>query len=224
MLKFSEKAHRFVWLVGVLAIFCFCQTVIGQSGRRTKKETDVPPQTTDAPRQTAPVRLPQAEIDEPEESAPAVRVGSLKLVGEVQHNAAYYRSNELDNALKEGVRAFKDYAKTPLQLARGGRMNYTQAKEAAQKETGTFVLWLGFSTNIDNYGSIYLDFIQYAVLKPQTGRVLKRGQIVPGQPGITRTGGVLQLPPQTRRLSSHLAMRLGTREIAALLIRGGWIK
>ena len=100
-------------------------------------------------------------------------------------------------------------------------MTYPEAKEQAKKETDKFILWFGFAAKDDGYGNMYIDFIQYAVIKPKTAKVLTRGQVKPGQ--IQYPGGVTQIPTVRRRMSSLSEMKDGARQIAAILLRGGWL-
>ena len=89
------------------------------------------------------------------------------------------------------------------------------------------VLWLGFETKDDGYGNQYLDYVDYAVLRPQTAKVVTNGRIQPGEasPAITG-GGVVSLPRTTARSSPTQAnrqMQLIVDEVVSRLTHGGWI-
>ena len=216
MSRFSTKMCRIFWVFCVLTIFCFYQTTAAQSGRRPKKETT-------STQQTVPVESKPAETeDETQEDKIPVRISSLTVVGEVQHNFAYYKSNDLDIALKEFIRFLKFSSKSVPELMKDGKMNYAEAQERAKKETETFILWIGFAAKDDGSGNMYIDSIQYAVLKPKTAKVLTRGQFKPNQNQTLSTGGS-QIPTVRRRTSALLEMKSGVREIAAILLRGGWL-
>lgn len=217
MSRFSEKTCRIFWVFCVLTIFCFYQTTAAQSGRRPQKKND-------SVEQTAPVESEQSNTEtEIKETDAPVRISSLTVVGEVQHNFNYYKSNDVDIALKEFISFLKFSSKSVPQLTKGGKMNYSEAKEQAKKETDIFILWLGFSAKDDGYGNMYIDSVQYAVIKPKTAKVLTRGQIEPGQTGVGNPGGVLQVPTVRRRTSALSEMKNGARQIAAILLRGGWL-
>jgi hypothetical protein len=220
MLRFSKNTHCQFLFFCVLAIFCFYQTTAAQSGRRIKKNDA-------SSKQNAPVESKSIETEkEIQKDEAKVRISSLIVVGEVQHNFTYYNSNTIDIALKECVRMLQSSQKSVSQIAKGsGKLSYKEAKELAEKEAVVFVLWLGFSAKDDGYGNMYIESLQYAVLTPKTARIVTRGEIDPGENKIvTSSGGVLQVP--TGRKSSATAllqMKQGAREIAAILIRGGWL-
>ena len=219
MLRFSKNTYcRFLFFC-ITAIFCFYQTTAAQSGRRVVKKAE-------SSGQQSPVesKSTNTENDVREDESP-VRISSLIVVGEVQHNFAYYNSNDIDIALKELVRTLKSSTKPVPEITRGdGKTNYKKAKERAEKETDKFVLWLGFSAKDDGYGNMYFDSVQYAVLTPKTAKVVTRGQIQPKQNGVLSSGGVLNIP-KTRQSSATnlLQMKQGVREIAGILLHGGWL-
>jgi hypothetical protein len=217
MLRISKNT-RFLFLC-VLAIFCFYQTAAAQSGRRVNKNTASSAQKP--PVETKPAKT-EAETQNAESP---VRISSMVVVGEVQHNFTYYKSNEIDAALKECVRVLKSSFKSTSEITRGGgKITYAQAKEQAKKETETFVLWLGFLAKDDGSGNMYIESIQYAVLTPNSAKVLTRGEIQPKQYGVLSSGGVLNIPNVRRRTDSLIQMKDGAREIAGILLRGGWLK
>lgn len=209
----------------VLAIFCFYQTIAAQSGRRINKNPA-------SSQQSAPVESKPAEIEKETEKEKVqtdetpVRISSLIVVGEVQHNFQYYKSNQIDTALEECVRMLKSSSKSLSKITKGGgKISYNKAKEQAEEEADTFVLWLGFSAKDDGYGNMYIESVQYAVLTPKTAKILTRGEIDPGQNKVVTSGGVLQIPTGRRNAATALIqMKLGARQIAAILLRGGWLK
>lgn len=216
MLRFFRKMRRNFLIFCVFVCFCFCQTTPAQSGRRPDKNKPATEQKN--------VESKRAETSsEKRDEKTPVRILSLKLVGEVQHNFAYYKSNDLENALKEFIFFTKLITKNAPAMTRGDKkLNYTEAKEQAKKETDAFVLWIGFSAKNDNYGNMYIDVIQYAVLKPQSGEVLTRGQFKPGESELGKPDVVVNLPTG-RRPIALLEMKNGARELAVLLVRGGWL-
>lgn len=219
MSRVSKNPYcRFLFFC-VLAIVCFYQITAAQSGRRINKNT--------APSgQKAPPETKSTETEnEAQQNETPVRISSLIVVGEVQHNFAYYNSNQIDIALKELVRMLKSSPKSPSEITKGGgKINYKEAKEQAKKETDTFVLWLGFAAKDDGYGNMYIASLQYAVLMPKTAKVLTRGEIDPGQNKVVTSGGVLQIPAGRKNpATALLQMKQGARQIAGILLRGGWL-
>lgn len=221
MSRFS-KNPRFLFFC-VLLIFCFYQTNAAQSGRRTDK--NAASSQPNAPIDSKSAETKKETEKEARDDETPVRISSMIVVGEVQHNFPYYKSNEIDAALKELVRMLKSSPKSLSEITRGsGKTTYKQAKEQAQKETGAYVLWLGFLAKDDGYGNMYIESVQYAVLTPKTARVVTRGEIDPGENKVVTSGGVLQLPPARRTAATGIIqMRSGARQIAAILLRGGWL-
>jgi hypothetical protein len=216
MLRFSKNIHFLFFCV--LLIFCFYQTVAAQSGRRINKNPS-------SVQQNAPI---EAKSTETEQDAPTnempVQISSMIVVGEVQHNFKLYKSNEIDVTLKECVTMLKSSSKALSEITKGsGKMGYKEAKELARKEIDTFVLWIGFSAKDDGYGNMYIDTVQYALLTPETAKVVTRGEIQPKQNGVLSSGGVLNIPNGRRISIAMLQMRDGAREIVGILLRGGWL-
>jgi hypothetical protein len=203
----------------VAALFCFYQSVEAQSGRRINK-------TDAASKQSAPIEATPVQTEKtipPDE--PSITVPSLLLVGEVQHNFTYFNSNEIDAAFKDCVWILKSYSKSLPPISKGsGKMSYKGAKEQAEKEIETFVLWLGFLAKDDGYGDMYIDSVQYALLTPKTGKVVTRGEIKPGQNKIVTSGGVLKIPTGRERPSTLIQLRTGALDVFEILSRGGWLK
>ena len=211
----------------VAAIFCFSQTTDAQSGRRINKNTASSEQN--APVDAKPAETVKEIVKQTEKEIPmnetSYRISSMIVAGEVQHNFTFYKSNEIGAALKECVRVLKSSSKSLSEVARGdGKMSYKEAKEQAEKETDTYVLWLGFWAKDDGYGNVYIESVQYAVITPKTGKILTRGEIDPDQTGVVSTGGVLNIPKINRRTYALMQMKDGARQIAGILLRGGWLK
>lgn len=215
MLKFPEKKHWYFLIICAAAVFCSYRSAEAQSGRRPNKDaasTVQPP----AAIEPATNRQTTGQTD---------RISSIAIVGEVQHDFAVFRSTYLGSALAECVDELKARPqKQPvLNVVKGGKLNFTEAQERAKKETDTYVLWIGFVIRDGGLGNELVDYIDYAVLTPQTGKRLTYGRISPGQAGVVAQGGVLSLPPRSRRSSAITVLRAGAREIADTLMRGGWL-
>ena len=233
MLKVSKVTRRALLFFCLMAIFCFSpETVNAQSGRRNGQKTK-PAEQTKPTEQTMPTEQitpadPETvltlEDDETEDKTP-VQIKSLKIVGEVQHDARFYRSNEMDNAIKEFIRTLKLYSKPAPVMTRGGKATYAEAKELAKKESDTFILWIGFMAKTDGYGNMYIDVVQYAVIKPQTGKILTRAEIRPAQTQMISPGVILPAPNVRRTSPVRMRQEMNdiVRKIAAILARAGWL-
>ena len=148
----------------------------------------------------------------------------MLVVGEIQQNSTFYKSNYVEGALKEFISFTKLVSKTAPEMTRGEKkMSYSQAKERAKTETGKYVLWIGFMAKDDGWGNLYIEVAQYALFKPQSGKVLTRSQVRPGQESIV--GGVKQIRVDRRRTSAgeYSEMKDAARQISAILLRGGWL-
>jgi hypothetical protein len=196
----------------------FVQSVDAQSGRHRPG----PAPASTPPVAAEPSKAP--EVTEKQADNPNVKVTSILVAGQIFHPYAYYNSSFLDSAMKECVKALKAH---PVGAAKAGKMEFEKAKELAKKESEVVVLWLGFETKDDGYGNQYLEYVDYAVLLPQTAKILTQGRIKPGEasPAIT-SGGVLSLPRRTTRSSpvqADLQMRFVADEVVNRLTLGGWI-
>lgn len=212
------RFNRYFLIVFAVAVLGLIQSVEAQSGRHRPSTTA----STTATETTEPAKAPTVR-DEPAVD-PNVKLTSILVAGQIFHPYAYYNSSFLDSAMKECVNALKAH---PVGVAKAGKMDFLKAKELAKKESEVVVLWLGFETKDDGYGNQYLDYVDYAVLLPQTAKLLTQGRIKPGEasPAITN-GGVISLPRRTTRSSpgqANLQMRFIADEVVNRLTLGGWI-
>lgn len=210
--KFSEKKREYLLIFCAVAALCFSQTAAAQSGRRSSKILAVPKPPVAA--------APAADAQTAE---PSVSVSSIIVAGEIQHDYAFFRSTYLDSTLKECIDSLKARPPASLELSKGGSMTFNEAKERAKKETTAFVLWMGFVAKDDGIGNMSIDYIEYALLKPQTAKPLTSGRVDPGQSFVVGQGGVLRLPSRPKRPSALSQMKAGAREIAGNLLHGGWL-
>ena len=216
MLRFSKITRRALLFLCFITIFCFSpESVNAQSRRQTRKKPAE--QTT-----TVESNVPQTDNktdDEPDETP--VQITSLKIVGEIQHDALLYGGTDFSNAIKEFIRTLKTYSKSAPVMTRAGKATYAEAKELAKKESDTFVLWIGFMAKTGGDGNMYLDFVQYAIFKPSTGKILTRSEIRPEQTRMINPGVILPAPTVRRKMRDE--MDDVVRKIAAILARAGWL-
>jgi hypothetical protein len=208
--------------LALLAFVLFgVQNVGAQSGRLVSVPTPSPtPNVITTTKETA------ATDDETSLIKPSdVSISTLLVAGEIIHDNLYYKSNDLDNALKECARYLRESHK-PVNATKIGKLNYTDAKERAKTETDAYVLWISFVSKTDGYGNMRIDYADYGILMPKTGKRLMNGRIKAGERSVVATGGILGLP-QNRTRSSAAALRLEMREIVRqipeILIHGGWL-
>lgn len=228
MLKFSNKTPGALLFLCLMTLVYFSpQSVNAQSGRRSGQKTKPTEQTMPTEQVTPadPTTVVRLEDDDETADQTPVQIKSLKIVGEVQHDAKFYRSNEMDNATKEFIRTLKLTSKSAPVMTRGGKSTYAEAKELAKKESDAFVLWLGFMAKTDGSGNMYIDVVQYAVIKPNTGKVLTRAEIKPAQTQMISPGVILPAPrpSSTSPVRMRQEMNDCVRKIAAILARAGWL-
>jgi hypothetical protein len=216
MLK--KETRRFLILFCLLAISGLSLTSYAQS-RRQKRETPAPVEQTPAPVEQKTTQ--SVDADEPDETP--VQIKSLKIVGEIQHDAVLYGGTDFSNAIKEFIRALNSYSKNAPVMTRAGKATYKEAKELAKKESDTFVLWIGFMAKTGSSGNMYLETVQYAVIKPNTGKILTRAEIRPESTRMIRPGVILPAPTVRRSGKLRDEMDDSVRRIAANLARAGWL-
>lgn len=208
-----------------LAVLLF-QTCVAnaQSGRRKNVTT---PTTAPTPvLNSAETEKPPVTEDETPSLQPSdVSISTLLVAGEIVHDNLYYKGNDLDNALKDCVRNFRDGYR-PVNATKIGKLNFNDAKERAKKETDAYLLWISFVSKTDGYGNMRLDYAEYAILIPGTGKRLTNGRIKPNETSVVATGGILGLPQNRTRsspISFNREMRDVVRQIPEILIHGGWL-
>lgn len=219
VLTFSEKKHYFL-IFGVAVIFCCCQMIAAQSGRRSTNKSTVP---------ARPPAASEPAADSPADVNANDKISSVVVLGQSSDEGYLFsRSNYLNIALKECVNSLKDYARqsgASLIVTKGDKMDFVQALERAKKETNTHLLWIDLALKDDAYGNTIIDYLDYALLAPQTAKRLASGRVQTGQTVIVPEGGILRLPqpPVARRSSPTLQIKSSAREIVNRLILRNWL-
>lgn len=216
------KRHNYLLIICAAAILCFSQAAPAQSGRRQNKSA-APAQTPVAaePAINPPV---SSQTIQPQAVPHPGQISSLIVAGHLLHDSNYFRTSGFGASLKICMDRLKNHPRPAmLEVTKGGWMNFNEAKERAKKETNTYVLWIEFVTKDDSYGDVLLEYIEYALLAPESVKMLTSGRIYPGRNSRVISGG---LPP-IRSTSSHLPveylMKEGAKEVAERLIRAGWL-
>lgn len=204
----SLKANRKHFLIVSLAlIFCLSQSAPAQSGRKKDKPPEKPEQIS---------------TTETQDEKPTERIKALKIAGEFQYDSGWNYTTALGSVLDECVNNLQGRPGEPLKVEKVGKMKFNDAKALAKKETETYVLWMGFFIRNVPLGDSYVDFIDYAVLKPETGKILTKGRIQPGASSMGNTGTILKVPVNKKAPTRSSQLYQGAREVATLLKRGGW--
>ena len=201
-------AVRYIVLF-VIAGLC-AAAAYGQSGRR--------------PTTPAPVPAPAPSVTADDASPISANISSLVVVGEVFHDYAYFKSTNLDSALKEFVRAMKEEPRAFANVTRAGEATFKGAQEQAMQETTAHVIWLGIVIKDDGISGAWVPYFDFAVLNPKTGKTLLNGRLEPGRQQVVAQGGVMKIPRVTNNNSSALSqMKQGAREITYRLKSTGWL-
>lgn len=213
-LSFAARNCRYFVFAFFAIILFLNQTATAQSGRK--------------PAQTAPSEPTAAAKSETDtqENKKTESISAIKVTGEIQYETGKHYSNYLNRALNECVETLKGRPVRPLEVTKAGKMKLNDAKEFAKKEPEAHVLWMGFFVKSYLAGLDviqYVDYIDYAVMKPNTGKVLTYGRIELGKPNMGNAGTVLQIPSTRRRSTELSQLRQGANEIATILKRGGWL-
>ncbi len=203
---FSNRLFQLIFCS--IAIIYFSQFAFAQSGRRTIQ-----------PKPTPNVELKTKNNSD--ENDLSEKIESLILVGETQENAIYSKSNYVDAGLKECLNYLKIFSKLNIEAESGGKMNLKEAKEMAVKETNAFVLWIGYVIKADSYGRGNVAYLEYIILKPQTGKKLTFGQITPE--GMARKRRISGFPDSLKRSTELSQIKEFSRELMGVLIQGGWL-
>lgn len=218
----SNKSKLFLLIFCAAAILCFYQSAVAQSGRRLSKPTPTPqPSPPTAAPKTAIKPASSEPADEAEATKPDdVQIKSILISGEIQHTNRFFRSTYLGSTLKETVETLKKM-RPAMEATKGEKLTFTEAQAKAKKETDVYILWLGFAVTNDAWGNNFIQFVEYAVLIPETGKRLTYGRVKLGESTFVNKGSVLQLPKQCPYDLSYL--KITAREIVYRLQRYGWL-
>jgi hypothetical protein len=198
-------------LVAFSVLALFASAVNSQSGR---KQQEKPP----------PIPVPATTTAAPSDDPPSAdtKISSLIVCGEISHNYAYYKSSNLDAALKEFANWMTIGPHPFFAVTRGGKMTFDAAKERAKKEAGGHVLWLGIVGKDNGLGQMIVQYVDYSILMPSTGKILISGRVMPSQQKIVAQGGVMTIPSIPKRSSELSQMKQGARQVADHLKSTGW--
>jgi hypothetical protein len=190
-------------LLAFVALAVFAAGVDAQSGRKQQEKP-------------APIQVPDPAPVQSGDNPPSAdhKISALIVCGEVSHNYTYYNSNYFDAALKEFSNWMKYEPHPFLAVTRAGKMTFDAAKERAKKEIGSHVLWLGIVGKDNGLGEMIVQYVDYSILIPSTGKVLLTGRVIPGQQAIVAQGGVMKIPSIPKRSSELSQMKQGARQVA----------
>lgn len=199
----------------VIAVFFFSHLVSAQSGRRL-------PKTNPTPQPTSATVKPEKPAPTPEEIKPAERISELLIAGEMQKSSWSWSSkNYLKKMIDNYLDEIKRHPNLQVTASNGGKMSFNEAKERAKKEPDTHILWMGFAITNGSYGGDRLDYIEYTILKPQTGKSLTSGRITAAD--IAKMQKVLGIPVSSKSMSASTDMQFVGRNLIEKLINLGWI-
>jgi hypothetical protein len=172
------------------------------------------------PPKPVPVATPPAPTVEAETVSEKIK--SLLVTGVVSSRSGYFKSNDLDLVIKEIIFWMKYEPRPFLAITKGGKMKFEDAKSAAKTETDRHILWVDVSVVDGGYGSLVVDYVDYGILIPQTGRTLLTGRHYIGDERILAQGGVIRIPTVQKRTPLTLQMKQVARELAFKLKATAW--
>lgn len=209
--------------IAFILVFCFCQSITAQSGRRPNRHTAAPAPTPVPTDST--LKTDSSASSDLSETKPDEKITSILVVGTDYNKSWGYYSTDLKNSLKELTKDLKERIRQPgLVVARGEAMKFDEAIERAKKESDTYILWIELKAEYSVLGYCSrVDYIDYAVLAPQTAKRLTYGRVDPGKKTVIGMGGGILRLPTTGRRDARSELRWGMEEIANRLIRWGWI-
>lgn len=166
-----------------VAILCLAQFALGQSGRRVQKTASAPP-----------------PIVESQTAESTSRITTLVIGGHnIDPDTKEYWSNVVSGMVKTCTDRLKERPSPILQFIDGGKMTDKEAVERAKKQTDAYLLWFGYKTKLVGLDEA-VDYVDYFVLMPQTGKTLTEGRVHIGEQRKTiDRGGVMRVPTLPRR-------------------------
>ena len=100
-------------------------------------------------------------------------------------------------------------------------MTFKEAKEQAKKETDTYILWMGFAITNGSTEGARLDFIEYTILRPQTGKSMNSGRITRAE--IAKLQKISGIPSSSKSMGLSTDLQYVGRNLIDKLINLGWI-
>lgn len=188
--------------VSLTVLICLTQ-VAAQSGRRP----------------TPPVPAPVAVNADPKPSpTESPQITSIIIAGNsIDPDTTEVWSNDTSIVAKACTERLKKAPPVNLLISYAGKLTKDQATERAKKATDAYVLWFGYRTALVGLDFV-IDYIDYVVLMPQTGKILTEGRVdAAKQKGTADPGGILRLPrtnTNRRRPPDSRVLERGGQEIA----------
>jgi hypothetical protein len=203
------RQRRLTLFLLTITVIVFCSVISSAQSGRKKTQPPAP----------LPVAMPPPSVAvEPMQT----KITTLIVGGEITTDSLYFRSSLLSLVTKELIFWMKYEPRPFLGVTKGGKMRYEDAKAAAKKETDRHILWLGISLKDDNYGGMYVDFVDYAILMPNSGRALFTAQLKPREERIIAQGGVMKIPTINKRTIVEVQLKQVSRELALKLKATSW--
>ncbi|MBX7172735.1 MAG: hypothetical protein K1X72_17325 [Pyrinomonadaceae bacterium] len=219
-LNLKRNKNVLLFLFYVVLVLGFSQLAKAQSGRRPK--TTSTPMPTPASQSASAESKTEKTEPEPEEIKPTEKISQILIAGEMQESSWSWKSkNYLKNTIDDYLDEIKRHRSLQINAINGEKMTFKEAKERAKKETDTYILWMGFAITNGSSGGAKLDYIEYAILKPQTAKSLTSGRITDAD--ITKMQKVMGIPSSSGSLGLGTAMEFVGRNLIDKLINLGWI-
>jgi hypothetical protein len=208
-----SRAQSFTYLLlACVALLCFAQAAVAQSGRRPARSA-----STAQPPPAVAVEAKAGPEGESSKAKPPVPISKVVVVGDLIQSGSSY-SNYVDEAVDACVDELKKLQ--AIEPKGSGSRKRAAAMELAKNETDAYVLLLEIKlvdqvrTDRGIYVEEYISCVDYYVFMPQTAKILTEGRVYPGRQDVRTGGAVLRLPTRNRRLPVTYELEEIGRQVA----------
>ena len=202
-------AHLFVF---VSIVFATGQPGAAQSGRHktpAPMPSPSPAQTTQTKTQTN-TQTNSAQPSPTPPQPPSFHPKAFIVTGKTKTEGfKSYGSDDVRDVADE-IKFMFDFQRIPAKIVRGGKMTREQAIARAKQETDSYVLWMEIveRSELVNLRAITtVDHIDYLLIMPGTGEVVRKFTLDPGKIVQTNEQGT-PLPPRTQGRSRESGVQL----------------
>jgi hypothetical protein len=127
----------------------------------------------------------------------------------ITEGAKSYGSDDFRD-VADAIKFMFELQRMPAKILKGSKMTREQAVFLAKQQTDSYVLWMQVNERFVVVGLrviTILDHIDYFLLMPGTGEVVRQFEVDPGSITDTNEHGT-PVPPRTRGTSTDLNMEL----------------
>jgi hypothetical protein len=198
---FSLKRRGWLLTVCAVALLCFSQAALAQSGRRQKTVLSPSPPPADTSTKDEGEAKPRAEKPAP--------LATIIVGGDRFSNSMTIGPTYIDEAVEACVMELSKSG--GLEGRSGGGMTRKEAVDRAKKEEEAYVLWLEMRMDGNRTEDVY---VSYIVFRPQTAKILTSGNAYLSTRRVGKGPVGVGVPSIGGRLPLQYMMREAGREVA----------